>query len=134
MFFFFGCIDKPGHCLWEPPDHSTNFRIHALPWGREIDDGLVPKFGGQDWAAIHHKDGWTAVSFRDYSVDTRPGSNGSFIADGEFTFEEMMKRAEREFPAVFKRIGPIRLVGSVSTPHPSKDEAPETPEKFPERN
>jgi hypothetical protein len=48
-------------------------------------------------ALLHHKDGWTALSFWDSSVDTRPGSTSTYIAKGIFTFEEMVQLAKTRF-------------------------------------
>lgn len=48
-------------------------------------------------ALIHHKDGWTALSFMDRSVDKRPGCSSTYIAKGIFTFEEMVEFAKTRF-------------------------------------
>jgi len=69
-----------------------------------IDGGLCPK-GAQieGKALIHYKDGWTALSFWDRSVDMRGNSNSNFLADGKFTFEQMVEFAYQNFPEVTRR-------------------------------
>jgi hypothetical protein len=70
-----------------------------------IDSGLCygycTSFEGQ--SVITHKDGWTALSFWDRSIDSRPGSNSNFLAEGIFSFDEMVKLAQEKFPSVWNR-------------------------------
>lgn len=54
-----------------------------------------PRVQGE--ALLHHRNGWTALSFWDSSVDTRPGCNSTYIAEGIFTFEEMVELAKTRF-------------------------------------
>jgi hypothetical protein len=46
---------------------------------------------------------YTVIAFWDRSGDDRFGSNSAFIEKGDFTFEEMVERAERAFPSIFVR-------------------------------
>lgn len=61
-------------------------------------------------AAVHHKDGWSAIAFWDNSVDNRPGSNSVFMVDvPDLSFREICLLAEEHFPQVWKRFTvPIR--------------------------
>jgi len=54
-------------------------------------------------ALLHYKDGWTALSFWDRSIDKRSGCNSNFFAQGTHTFEEMLEIARAHFPAVMAR-------------------------------
>jgi hypothetical protein len=99
--YYFGCIHEAGHFLWEPPSHGAR-KEATTPWGRNPDGTLCPK-RGEGGALLHHKDGWTAIAFVDYSVDTRPGSNSAFLAEGIFTFDEMKQLAAQHFPEVWQR-------------------------------
>ena len=109
FMLYFGPWDVAGHYLfteqkrhvWDPP---------RMPWtGGEIDCGLQPGCKGRkSWqipaeeqvegeALLHHKDGWTALSFWDRTVDTRIGCNSTYIAEGTFTFEAMVELAKSRF-------------------------------------
>ena len=116
--YYFGCIERAGHFLWEPPDRSAH-RDATTPWGSCPDGSLAPhenprcefvkNFYGcrcsqaEGIAALHYKDGWTALSFWDRSVDTRGGCNSNFLAEGAFTFEEMVELAKQYFPIIMAR-------------------------------
>ena len=107
--FYFGCIDVAGHYMHasSPPRNLEERRAvsqltHSNPWGLNIDGGLCPRRGG---ALVHHKDGWTALAFEDFTVDSRPGSNSVFLAEGTYDFDEMARIAEEYFPAVWARCG-----------------------------
>lgn len=47
---------------------------------------------------IHRRDGWTALSFWDRSIDKRGACNSNYFAEGTFTFEEMVALAKERFP------------------------------------
>lgn len=115
--YYFGCIDQPGHYMFSSPkSYSLEDRrrtadfAYTNPWGTKIDGGLCSvgqQFEG--WANLHHKDGWTALSFWDRSVDDRPGCNSNFLAEGDFSFDDMLSLARIHFPEVVNRLGfPIR--------------------------
>lgn len=132
--FYFGCVREPGHHMWKPTSDGTGPHwkdydfLDKNPWGYEIDGGLCP--GGerhngrrpytgipevQGQALIHHKDGWTALSFWDRSVDKRGACNSTFLAEGDFTFEQMSAIAVKYFPEVTKRFHfPVVLYKAVA--------------------
>jgi hypothetical protein len=102
--YYFGCAGEPGHYLWEPGLHGTS--RFKNPWGNQIDTGLCPKGTGYEVegeAALHKKDGFTAISFWDRSGDSRHQSNSSFIAQGDFTFGQMLELAKQHFPQIMAR-------------------------------
>ena len=107
--YYFGCIDRPGHYLWEPgprrPKDPTPFDTPGFP-GAKLDMNYAPKDGNQPPALIgrHCVDGWTVISFWDRSVDERRNSNSSFIAPGEHSTEEMIALAKQHFPEVIGRV------------------------------
>lgn len=97
--FFFGCGDGVGHYMFKQgmkkDSEAHDFR-RTNPWGYEIDNELAPKDGT---LAISQRNGWTVIACTDYSVDSRPGSNAAaFLAEGDFTREEMKELVERIFP------------------------------------
>lgn len=116
--YYFGCIERAGHYLFEPPEKSAH-RYATTPWGPHPDGSLAPhenprcdfvkKFFGcrcsqtQGIAALHHKEGWTALAFWDRSVDSRMGCNSNFLVEGTFTFDEMIELARQHFPTIMIR-------------------------------
>lgn len=120
--FYFGPWDQAGHHMRSanrPTDRSmdleelraeSNF-TRTNPWGYEVDGDLCPKNTGQGLAMVHHKDGWTALSFWDYTVDHRPGSHSTYLTEGTFTFEEMVAMAKERFAYRWNKIKfEVRLV------------------------
>jgi hypothetical protein len=118
--FYFGCHEQAGHFMRAP--HSPRSleerrEISAFaetnPWGHGIDGDLCVEGAAEGVASLNHKDGWTALSFWDHSVDTRGGSNSNFLAEGTFTFDEMIAIAHQHFPDIMKRFGfPVVLDNS----------------------
>lgn len=107
---YFGCIGESGHYLWSSPYRRTR-DIDETPWGMKIDGKLCPPADPwgrngqpQGRAALHHKDGWTALAFWDRSVDKRPGSNSVFVADECLSFDQIVTVAKERFPGVWKRL------------------------------
>lgn len=114
---YFGPYKESGHFFYD----ETGWRlmrdeVQKLPWQHELDGTLQP---GQvlwrgEWvqrgpriegeALLHHKDGWTALSMWDSSVDTRPGCNSTYIAQGIFTFDEMVALAKERFAERWNRM------------------------------
>lgn len=127
--FYFGPWERAGHYLhdergshiWRERDYPT------LPWGDETDGGLQPHFedcakkrssynrycncprGPEGVALIHHKNGWTALSFWDRSVDTRGACNSTYFAEGTFTFDEMVAMAKGRFAKRWNKM-PFQVV------------------------
>lgn len=94
--YYFGCVGEPGHYM-----HNSDLRhdwdfMYKNPWALHLDDAFK---------GIRHKNGWTAFAMTDYTVDSRPGSNSVFLAEGTFSEEEMVAIAYRFFPSVASRIG-----------------------------
>jgi hypothetical protein len=102
--FYFGCVREAGHYMF---DHNLRTQWDVLdtnPWKYEVDSGLCPKGPEiQGRALVHHKDGWTALSFWDRSVDKRGKCNSNFLAEGTFTFAQMWEYAQKYFPSITGR-------------------------------
>lgn len=104
--FYFGCVDRRGHFLFEAGGGSRNEAVRYSgnnPWGDKIDGGLCPDVLTQGHAALHHRDGYTALAFWDYSLDDRTGSNSVFIAEGTHDFVAMKRIASQRFPKIWAR-------------------------------
>ena len=112
--FYFGPWDRAGHFLCDETGRTVLHRPEArgtFPWADwEIDGKLQPHRSGCDrrsycgcgsspegQALIYHKDGWTALSFWDRSVDTRGACNSTYFAEGTYTFEQMVGMAKTRF-------------------------------------
>lgn len=106
---YFGCIKDCGHYLFHPQKGKLHYKQENLiPWGSNIDGGI---FGTSklknDLGLIHTqtKDGWTAISFADRSVDSRYGSHSTFVVQGEVTVADLLAGAKEQWPQVFGRPG-----------------------------
>lgn len=112
--YYFGCLcgvngeTQAGHYLHDDHLRTVSWRERdAQPWGY-IDAQLAPKLGRheeapQGHAALHHKDGWTALAFWDRSGDSRDNSNSAFLFDHVLTFDAALAAAREAFPALFER-------------------------------
>ena len=116
---YFGQWDQAGHYLVNETGHDVyGERRGNFPWSEgEIDGNLQPWSDGshghhgyprkaeaaQGVALIHHKNGWTALSFWDRSVDHRGACNSNYFAEGIFTFEEMVAMAKERFAFRWKK-------------------------------
>jgi hypothetical protein len=97
--------------FYETGAKLLSFEREHVPWKDwEIDGKLQPgcfydrgcwEHGRENEgeALLHHKDGWTALSFWDRSVDHRGACNSTYLAEGTFTFEEMVELAKTRFAA-----------------------------------
>lgn len=117
--YYFGCVETAGHFMWDKNLHLHISDAHDCPWKADrgdIDGKLQPHRAActkksycgcgsspEGKALVHSKDGWTALSFWDRSVDTRGGCNSTFFAKGDFTFETMVQLAKVNFPKVWNR-------------------------------
>lgn len=131
--FYYGCWQEPGHYLWLPGSggqpkkaydqgaterrllgsypHSSERVVGEIPWGYGLDSGVVSRAVRdgrvvdlrQGRAVVEHRDGWTALSFWDYSVDSRPGSSSTFVFDQILDGPTALAEARRAFSAVFDR-------------------------------
>lgn len=74
-----------------------------VPWGLKVDSGLLPRSWPEGWVNVLHKDGWTAFTYWDCTVDTRPKSCSTFLFNAVMSFEQALDAARREFPTVIDR-------------------------------
>lgn len=109
--FYFGPWGEPGHHFFDEHGMWAHKEEDAIPWGHSIDGCLQPgckrgenghwdHYGDPEtegMALLHHKDGWTALSFWDRSVDNRFASNSNYFAEGIFTFGQMVEMAKTRF-------------------------------------
>ena len=117
-FYFYGADGWAGH-RWHAGARYLADRYPQLamgcPWGRNPDGTLCRYPVGLPYryerdigaeqveglARLHHKDGWTAVGYWDRSgPDTRYNVNSNFIAEGTWTFAQMMACAQHYFPQI----------------------------------
>ena len=111
---YFGCWQQVGHRLFSHEGYADN-RI-TNPWGewRDVDGTLAPRYASlhrydpgaphpEGHAKLHHKDGWTALAFWDYSVDRRGNSNSAFFIEGTHSFDEAVALATKAYPQTWAR-------------------------------
>lgn len=103
-WLYFGCNDRPGHHLWEERMiRSGGYSMHS-----GFDGKLAPQKSSKPYiATVSRLEGWglSALSFWDYSVDSRSGSNSIIFAPSlTITPDELLSEAKRRFPQVFARI------------------------------
>lgn len=118
--YYYGPLDAPGHQFFD----ESGSKVYSndkkgLPWKEWDIDGKLqpgcsphprdgrwehagPEIEGE--ALLHHKDGWTAISFWDRSVDPRGACNSTYIAEGTFTFEQMVELAKTRFAARWSKM------------------------------
>jgi len=109
QMLYFGPLGDIGHYFYsEEGGRIHNYPHPDVPW-RQVDGALCPNCDQKELyrrtgpaiegeALLHHKEGWTALSFWDRTIDTRPASNSNYFAKGIFTFEEMVELAKKRFP------------------------------------
>jgi hypothetical protein len=115
--FYFGPWDSPGHYIVDERGYSMyGDKLGTLPWTLgQLDGGLQPHFadcakkrghyyrccncpsGAEGPALLHHKDGWTALAFWDRTVDKRGACNSVYMAEGTYTFDQMVAMARERF-------------------------------------
>jgi hypothetical protein len=108
--YYFGCWGNAGHYLFDPDRRSTRYTDKMVPW-EQIDSVLCYGHRGpyqngpqvQGLALLHHRDGWTALSFWDRTVDKRGGSNSNFFVEGTLSFDEIVLVAKERFPSIWER-------------------------------
>lgn len=111
---YFGPLKESGHFFFNDQGQSEmTIDLKGVPWRTQEDHvdgtlqpgvicergywhGTTPQVEGP--AVVHHKNGWTALSFWDRTIDTRPGCSSTYLAEGTFTFEEMVEFAKTRFP------------------------------------
>lgn len=143
--FYFGCWIEAGHYLWHRGadgspvkkydrgesrrrllgghPHSTDAMQGEIPWGYGLDGGLLKGRSLQQGEAVsEQRDGWTALSFWDRSVDSRGGSSSTFVFDTLLTPDDALAAAREAFPPIFERFAfAVALAApspATSTVHP----------------
>ena len=110
VLFYFGCIARPGHYLWDKSLRTVNICYSdVLPKGvnvkllERIDQTFVPPDGIECLYNVSIVPPLTIIAWADYSVDTRLGSNSALIAYGYSNVEEIFKAAKTDFPFLLAR-------------------------------
>ena len=124
--FYFGCWREPGSYFWHRASDGTPVRVydngeserrllggypHAsdhgngeIPWGYGLDGGLLKgRSLRQGEAVVEQRGGWTAISFWDRSVDSRPDSSSTFVFDALLMPGEALAAARKAFTPIFDR-------------------------------
>lgn len=131
--YYFGPLKESGHFLFRENGQQVGSYERpetGIPWkDEEIDGTLQPGMvlwrdhwvqrgsSAEGLAALHHKDGWTALSMWDSSVDERPGCSSTYIAEGIFTFEQMVELAKVRFKDRWDKMQfEVRLYTAKDTP------------------
>jgi hypothetical protein len=74
-----------------------------VPWGLGVERLPPSKSGPQGVAALHHRDGWTALAVVDRTGDSRDGSHATFCFPATLTLDEAVAQARHWFPSLFER-------------------------------
>lgn len=122
---YFGPWKESGHYFfYEDGEAVYSEERKRLGWKSSEIDGVMqpgcpdpadrlqrhgPRVQGE--AFIHHRDGWTAISFWDSSVDHRSGCTSTYIARGIFTFDQMVDLAKTRFAVRWNKMNfEVKLV------------------------
>lgn len=106
---YYGCLFRGTTQMYSR--HDT-IAYHETPWSYELDEVLV-----QDGDLligmghhVRHKDGWTAVVFWDNSLDKRPFAISVFLVAKNWTKDQVLNEARKQWPEVFERavLAPVR--------------------------
>lgn len=104
--YYCGQRGRNGHYNWSS-DGLTGYSLSRLapdaPFEHLDDPDRWCGREGEGIAKLTHADGWTVFGFREYSLDTRPGSHSTFAAKGTHTSEDMEREGRRLFPDVWAR-------------------------------
>ncbi len=104
-FLYFGCDQQTGHYLFSEGMRYPGEEFTRL---RNLDGMLAPQHDRNGYIATFARldgHGVCAISFWDYSVDQRGGSNSTFFATSlTISPEELLAEAKQRFPNVFKRL------------------------------
>jgi hypothetical protein len=110
-WLYFGCHKRPGHYLFKQGMHEDYSR--ATQNLSRFDGMLAPQSTREPYVAVVSRlDGWgcTALSFWDYSVDSRGGCNSIFFAPSlDISEEDMMRGAAERFPEVWNRLPQVKI-------------------------
>ncbi len=140
--YYFGCWDPrhAGHGFHIPGGASARSAYDAVPWSVvEVDGALAPRVTAsgeatrrdpecsQGVARLHHRDGWTALSFWDRTGDSRPGSHSTFLLErDDASFDEMVAMARERFPQIMGRL-PFVVVSCRRNDEPAPGRRKEQP-------
>ena len=117
--YYFGCWNHAGHFLHDPSGRSLSreavgpFDVYGktgMPIDGKFTPGPHPQYGPsgglQDdtFVALTYVRGWTVVAMWDNSIDSRPGSNAAFIAEGRLTEADMWALARQHYPQIVARL------------------------------
>lgn len=111
--YYFGCINQVGHYLWSSPTSSPsshNVRIPGLhaDFMKYLDSIFTPPVGTAEGIyKLSVIPPVIIIAWNDYSVDSRPASNSTFVFCG-YTGSEidpvlLLQDAAVAFPDVIKR-------------------------------
>jgi hypothetical protein len=99
-----GCHEQTGHYFWTPGmrGHKLDHNYHDIC---KLDGCFAPKdTSKQGEAWFHSEPGYMVISFWDNSIDTRPGSNSTFLLTGApMCFNDAIAKCRLAFPEVFAR-------------------------------
>jgi hypothetical protein len=112
-WYYFGCHKQPGHDLFLPGmAHPSNYNLRQKLC--QFDGVLCPRWTREQGAAVISRlpgIGASALSFWDYTVDRRPGSNSNFFAPSpDIAEDEFLFKAKQLFPEVWERVPAIWIV------------------------
>ena len=114
---YFGPYSHPGHFMFLPGGERASAKQEAdCPW-KAIDGVLQPhcRIRFLRWSTegpevegeglVHYREGWTALSFWDRTIDTRGACNSTFFFDVPgLDFEGIVKLAAGTFPDRWERM------------------------------
>ena len=117
-WFYFGCGDQTGHYLFNQNQHKVKATYGKIERSLEEFDGILPPF--PELKVPNYKAsfsrlgglGYSALSWWDRSVDSRPGSSSTIFApDLTIPAPSMLILAQARFPWVFSRLPqPVTLL------------------------
>lgn len=112
---YFGCWRDLGHNFHTADGRSAVYRSGPpTPWGYGVEKLPPQASKAQGDAAVHHKDGWTALAIHDYTVDSRGNSKSVFCFPEVLGFDDAWAAAREHFPTIATRVGTPRLIASTS--------------------
>lgn len=114
---YFGCWNSTGHGFHLADGTDPGYergrggadsihRQEPSPWGPHCTvEKLAPHTMVQGTAALHHKDGWTALAIDDFTIDHRGNSKSVFCFPEILDFEQASAKARELFPHITQRLG-----------------------------
>jgi len=112
-WLYFGCYKTAGHYLFREGMHGQ-FYDQGIAKLTRFDGMLAPQNCDTPYiATVSRLEGFgvSALSFWDYSVDSRKGSNSTFFSPSfAMNPETLLHEAKIRFPEVFSRLPDIILI------------------------